>query len=352
MSHRSCRPGPGSSPPAKDARPTRPTHTRSRWSGPGRADCDQSSTTNNSPFSGSWSTADERWGRTTPGKTSQLHQLLLGLIPGRGKRDLSSAQAKALLATVWPRDIAGKTRRRVAASSSRTWRRSMPAGKPRTRNSPNWSPRPAPPCSISTASDPPELPASWSRSATSPGSRTMRTARPGTAPHPSTPPPATTSATGCHEEATGRSTGSCTPWPEFNYASQHLGASTTTARKPTAKRRWKPCAASSAGCPTSCSRPCSTTPPHQAPGQAREDNGETTLTPARPAHIREPALRTSHFPDMPPPSLEPHYRPRLDTEGCQIRAAVFQPGDDVAQDLTREPRVVARQPEAPPRGAT
>jgi hypothetical protein len=48
-------------------------------------------------------------------KTSQLHQLLLELIPGGAKRDLSAAQAKALLATVRPRDIAGKTRRRVAA---------------------------------------------------------------------------------------------------------------------------------------------------------------------------------------------------------------------------------------------
>jgi transposase len=48
-------------------------------------------------------------------KTSQLHQLLLELIPGGAKRDLSAAQAKALLATVRPRDFAGKTRRRVAA---------------------------------------------------------------------------------------------------------------------------------------------------------------------------------------------------------------------------------------------
>lgn len=48
-------------------------------------------------------------------KTSQVHALLLELIPGGAKKDLSAAQAKALLATVRPRDIAGKTRRRVAA---------------------------------------------------------------------------------------------------------------------------------------------------------------------------------------------------------------------------------------------
>jgi hypothetical protein len=46
---------------------------------------------------------------------SQLHRLLLELIPGRAKKDLSAAQAKALLARVRPRAAAGKARRRVAA---------------------------------------------------------------------------------------------------------------------------------------------------------------------------------------------------------------------------------------------
>lgn len=46
---------------------------------------------------------------------SQLHQLLLELIPGGAKKDLSAAQAKLLLSKVRPRDAAGKTRRRVAA---------------------------------------------------------------------------------------------------------------------------------------------------------------------------------------------------------------------------------------------
>jgi transposase len=46
---------------------------------------------------------------------SQLHRLLLELIPGGAKTSLSAAQAKVLLAKVRPRDPAGKTRRRVAA---------------------------------------------------------------------------------------------------------------------------------------------------------------------------------------------------------------------------------------------
>jgi transposase len=41
---------------------------------------------------------------------SQLHQLLLDLIPGGARKDLSAAQAKVLLAGVRPRDTAGKVR--------------------------------------------------------------------------------------------------------------------------------------------------------------------------------------------------------------------------------------------------
>ncbi|WP_406081380.1 IS110 family transposase [Micromonospora sp. NBC_00858] len=64
---------------------------------------------------------------------SQLHQLLLELIPSRAKKSLSAAQAKALLATVRPRDVVGKARRRVAAELigdlERIYRRSKEADK-------------------------------------------------------------------------------------------------------------------------------------------------------------------------------------------------------------------------------
>jgi transposase len=46
---------------------------------------------------------------------SQPHQLLLDLVPGGAKKNLSAAQAKALLAKVRPRDAVGRARRRVAA---------------------------------------------------------------------------------------------------------------------------------------------------------------------------------------------------------------------------------------------
>ena len=64
---------------------------------------------------------------------SQVHHLLLELIPGGAKKDLSAAQAKALLANVRPRDSAGKARRRVAAELigdlERIYQRSKAADK-------------------------------------------------------------------------------------------------------------------------------------------------------------------------------------------------------------------------------
>ncbi len=45
---------------------------------------------------------------------NRLQRLLSELVPGQRKRDLSALQAKAILATVRPRDVAGKTRRRMA----------------------------------------------------------------------------------------------------------------------------------------------------------------------------------------------------------------------------------------------
>ncbi len=46
---------------------------------------------------------------------NQLHRLLAELTPGKGKKNLTAWQAEAILASVRPRDLAGKTRRRLAA---------------------------------------------------------------------------------------------------------------------------------------------------------------------------------------------------------------------------------------------
>src|SRR6185295_13435623 len=46
---------------------------------------------------------------------NRLHRLLAELIPGQSKKDITTGQAKAILASVRPRDLVGKTRRRLAA---------------------------------------------------------------------------------------------------------------------------------------------------------------------------------------------------------------------------------------------
>jgi hypothetical protein len=60
-------------------------------------------------------------------------QLLLELVPGGAKKDLSAAQARRLLAGVRPKDAAGKTRKRVAlelvVDLERLYRRKKGANK-------------------------------------------------------------------------------------------------------------------------------------------------------------------------------------------------------------------------------
>ena len=51
-------------------------------------------------------------GRARTQVVNRLHRLLLELLPGGAKKFLSARQARALIATVKPRDLAGKTRRR------------------------------------------------------------------------------------------------------------------------------------------------------------------------------------------------------------------------------------------------
>jgi transposase len=52
--------------------------------------------------------------RTRTATVNHLHQLLMELIPAGAERKLTAPKAKALLATVRPRDVAGRTRRQLA----------------------------------------------------------------------------------------------------------------------------------------------------------------------------------------------------------------------------------------------
>jgi transposase len=54
-------------------------------------------------------------GRARTDVLNRLHQMLLELVPGGAKQFLSAPQARALLNTVRPRDIVGRTRRQLAS---------------------------------------------------------------------------------------------------------------------------------------------------------------------------------------------------------------------------------------------
>jgi transposase len=57
----------------------------------------------------------DQLGRTRTEIVSRLHHLLLELVPGGAKQFLSAQQARAMLNTVRPRDVVGKTRRWLAS---------------------------------------------------------------------------------------------------------------------------------------------------------------------------------------------------------------------------------------------
>jgi transposase len=57
----------------------------------------------------------DRLGQARTETISRLHTLLLELVPGGAKKYLSAPQARALLGTVRPRDIVGRTRRQLAS---------------------------------------------------------------------------------------------------------------------------------------------------------------------------------------------------------------------------------------------
>src|SRR5450759_3284086 len=105
---RNCPPGPGSSPLARDGRPTLPV--RIRWRRPGLHSPGLRVITADDATVALRLLADRRdeLGTARSQTVNRLHRLLLELLPGGAKKFLSAAQAKELLATVRPRDIAGK----------------------------------------------------------------------------------------------------------------------------------------------------------------------------------------------------------------------------------------------------
>ena len=248
----------------------------------------------------------------------QLHQLLLELIPGGAKRDLSADQARRLLAGVRPRDVVDKTRKQhvmeLVVDLERIYQRKKAANKELIE------------VIESTGTGLLDLhgigPSGAARLLVEVGDITRFPDRGHFAPWTGTAPIDASSGDRvrhpCRGEGPGRSTWCCTRWRPCSCATAPRAARTTTARLPPANRPTKRCAVSNAACPTSSTAPCSTTPSADA-GRAREDTGVRHFNPARPAHTPTPTLRSSHTPGS-TRTLRPASRPRLDTEGSRSRA--------------------------------
>ena len=87
---------------------------RSSWSPCGTRDCEWSPRIRNWPCCGCCGGRDEL-SRARNQALNRLHRLFLDLLPGGAPVKKSARQYQALLGMVRPRDLAGKTRRRMAA---------------------------------------------------------------------------------------------------------------------------------------------------------------------------------------------------------------------------------------------
>ena len=254
---------------------------------------------------------------------SQVHQLLLELIPGGAKKDLSAAQAKALLAKVRPRDAAGKARRRVAAELigdlERIYQRSKAADKELKE------------LLAATGTSLMDLhgigPSGAARLLVEVGDITRFPDRDHFASWNGTAPIDASSGDQVRHRLSRAGN------RQINRV-VHIMA-TVQLRNPTEGRayfdRRKADGKTSMEAMRALKRKLSNivyktmlddaiNAATRRSGRAREGKRDTTLTPARPAHIPTPVLRTSHFPDPPDHSVELHSRPLLDTEGCHDRA--------------------------------
>jgi len=136
----------------------------------------------------------------------RVQALLAELLPGQVKRDITALQAKAMLARVRPRDVAGKTRRRIAAEEIAELAAVDAKIKKSTAELKDLVLARRSRLMDIHGVGPVSPPGSWPTLATSPGSPTATGSRPGPAPHPSTPPPVSRTGTGSPARATAAST--------------------------------------------------------------------------------------------------------------------------------------------------
>ena len=134
---------------------------------------------------------------------NRLQALLAELLPGTAKKDITTGQAKRMLATVRPRGIAGKTRRRLAAEDLAELVAIDAKIKKVTAELKTMVEARGSHLMDYAGSARSWPPGSWPTSGTWHGSLTGTGSRPGPAPHPWTPPSERTPGTASPAPGTG-----------------------------------------------------------------------------------------------------------------------------------------------------
>ena len=243
----------------------------------------------------------------------RLQALLAELLPGQAKKDLTTGQGKRMLASVRPRDIAGKTRRRIAAeeltelvaveTKMKKATAELKSDGRRPRLAPDRHPRHRP-----------------GRRCAGPGRRRRR--RPIRRPEPV--------RVMDRHRPTRRVLGGAEPAPAVP-GRQPTGQPRHPHRRdhPTPPRHRRPGllptqASRGQEAPGSAAVPQTTDlrrhlptagrgrrgPRSKTSRRAREGTAGRHFNPARPAHTRTPTLRISHFPDPHQRRYAPPRRPR------------------------------------------
>jgi transposase len=141
---------------------------------------------------------------------NRLHRLLIDLVPGGARRNLTANRAAALLAGITPAGASAVTRWQLAGelvADTRQLEQRIAAVEVRIKTA---VPRPTPAWSSCSESGRCWRLRSWVRSATSAGSPASTTSPPTPAPPPWRPPAARSSATGCPGPKTASSITPCT----------------------------------------------------------------------------------------------------------------------------------------------
>jgi len=259
---------------------------------------------------------------------NRLHRLMAELIPGHAKKNITTGQAKTILGGVRPRDLAGKTRRRLAAEQVaelvaiekkiKTLTKELKAMVLTSGSTLMELPGVGPVVAARALADVGDVArfadrnrfASWTGTAPIEASSGEIVRHPALAGREPADEP--------HDPHRGRHPDPPRHTRPGHYRRKLAAGKTRAEAIRCLKRRIS----------DALYRQSATTPAPRAWTRVREGTAGRHINPARPAHTRTPALRISHFPDphprrypRQPPQGRPPSRgpsnPPLDIRGCR-----------------------------------